>query len=226
LSGPGQQLARIVVAGSLPFTRDQFFDVFALYNRSLWPFALALWAYALVAAMALSRRRGCGRGPVAMLAIQWIWAGVAYHAVFFSIINPAARLFAALFLIEAGLLVWFGVVRDQLRFSPNGSRRHVIGWILVTYALLYPLLTQVEDRAFPESATFGLPCPTTILTIGWLFLADPASPTVLALIPIGWALLGGSAAGLLGVRADLMLWVAGIALTASLLVPERHRIRA
>jgi uncharacterized protein DUF6064 len=88
------------------------------------------------------------------------------------------------------------------------------------------LLTQVEDRAFPESATFGLPCPTTILTIGWLFLADPASPTVLALIPIGWALLGGSAAGLLGVRADLMLWVAGIALTASLLVPERHRIRA
>ena len=26
----------------LPFTRDQFFDVLAAYNRSRWPFALGL----------------------------------------------------------------------------------------------------------------------------------------------------------------------------------------
>jgi uncharacterized protein DUF6064 len=49
---------------------------------------------------------------------------------------------------------------------------------------------------------------------------------VVALVPIGWALIGGSAAGLLGVRADLMLWVAGIAFTASALVPVRHRVHA
>ena len=25
---------------TLPFTRDEFFDVFAAYNQRLWPFAL------------------------------------------------------------------------------------------------------------------------------------------------------------------------------------------
>jgi hypothetical protein len=181
--------------------------VFAVYNRSLWPFALALWAYALVAAVALTRHRGCGRVPVAILAVQWVWAGVAYHSVLFATINPAARLFATLFVIEAGLLVWFGVVRDQLRFSPTGSLRHVVGWTLIIYTLVYPLLGQAEGHAFPRGPTFGVPCPTTLLTIGWLFVADPPWPKVVALVPIGWALIGGSAAGLLGVRADLMLWV-------------------
>jgi Family of unknown function (DUF6064) len=211
---------------NLPFTRDQFFDVFAVHNRSLWPFALALWAYALAAAVALPRHRQYGRVPVAMLAVQWVWAGVAYHAVFFASINPAARLFATLFVIEAGLRVWFGVVRDQLRFSPTGSLRHVVGWTLIIYALLYPLLAQAEGYAFPRGPTFGVPCPTTLLTIGWLFVADPPWPRVVALVPIGWALIGGSAAGLFGVRADSMLWAAGIALTASVLVPVRDRVRA
>ena len=27
----------------LPFTREQFFDLFAAYNTSLWPVAVALW---------------------------------------------------------------------------------------------------------------------------------------------------------------------------------------
>ena len=74
--------------------------------------------------------------------------------------------------------------------------------------------------------TFRLPCPTTLLTIGWLFVADPPWPKVVVLVPIAWALIGGSAATLLGVRTDLMLWVAGIALTALVLIPVPHRVRA
>jgi hypothetical protein len=27
----------------LPFTREQFFDVFAAYNATLWPGVVALW---------------------------------------------------------------------------------------------------------------------------------------------------------------------------------------
>ena len=210
---------------NLPFTRDQFFDVFVAYNRSLWPVALALWACALVGTLVLARHRGHGRFGATVLAVQWAWAGVAYHAVFFATINPAAPLFATLFVIEAGLLFWFGVVRDQLRFSPAGSLRHVAAWTLIIYAVLYPFLAHAEGHTFPRGPTFGVPCPTTLLTIGWLLAADPPWPKVVALIPIGWALVGGSAAGLLGVRTDLMLWVAGIALTASVLVPQRHRVR-
>jgi len=209
------------------FTRDQFFDVFAAYNRLFWPFALGLWGYALAAAMLLASRYG-GRTwfGAAMLAVQWTWAGVVYHTMFFATINPAAWVFGGFFVVEGGLLVWFGIVRGDLRFSPTGSLRQAIGWTLILYALIYPLLTQAEGHAFPRGPAFGVPCPTTLLTIGWLFAADPPWPRVVGLIPLGWALIGGSAALLFGVRTDLMLWVAGIALAASLLVSAPRRVRA
>jgi hypothetical protein len=206
----------------LPFTREQFFDAFAAYNRALWPFALGLWAFALAAAARLARAAdGDSRFPASMLAVQWAWAALAYHAAFFSAINRAAWLFAALFVIQSGLVVWFGLVRGQLRFSRAGSPRRLVAWILIGSSLLYPILAQVEGHAYPASPTFGVPCPTTILTIGFLFAADPPWPRTLAVIPMLWAFIGGSASGLLGVRSDLLLVAAGLALVADL-VPWRR----
>jgi len=197
----------------LPFTRDAFFDVFAAYNERLWPFALVLWLLSVYALVALA-----GAKPVrswfvpALLAIHWAWAGVAYHAVFFSRINPAAWVFSGLFLVEAGLLAWHGVVHRRLRFSHVPFFRQVISWALIAYALLYPAIVRAEGHEFPRLPTFGVPCPTTILTIGFLLAADWPLPRLLTPVPIVWAFIGGSAAFLLGVRADLMLLVAGVAL--------------
>jgi hypothetical protein len=209
---------------NLPFTRDQFFDVLAAYNQSLWPAALALWAYAVAATVAVARHHGRTRFAAAMLAVHWLWAGVAYHAVFFTTINPAAWLFATLFVVEGGLLVWFGVVHQQLRFSSTGSLRHVAAWTLIIYALLYPVLAGAEGHVFPRTPTFGVPCPTTLLTIGWLLAADAPWPPAVAWIPIGWAVVGGSAAALFGVRTDFMLWLAGLALAGSLSASWRDRV--
>ena len=210
---------------NLPFTPEQFFEVFAAYNRSLWPFALGLWLYALCGVLVLARFRDRGaRFLAVLLAVQWAWAAVAYHALFFSTINPAAWLFAGLFLVQSIFFWWFGVVRQQMHFSPNGSPRHVVAWALIIYSLIYPLIARVEGHVFPEAPTFGVPCPTTLLTVGFLFAADPPWPRAIALIPILWAFVGGSAAILLGVRADLMLWVAGLALMGYLLLPIRSRV--
>jgi hypothetical protein len=197
---------------NLPFSQDQFFDVFGAYNRSFWPFALTLWIYALAGVVVLAARRDRGRSIALMLAVQWAWAGLAYHLWFFSSINPAAWLFGALFLVEGGLLVWSGVVRRELYFSPSGSPRHIASWALVAYALAYPLVARAEGHVFPQAPTFGVPCPTTILTAGFLLAAERPFPILVALIPMLWAFVGGSAAFLLGVRADLMLLVAGVAL--------------
>jgi len=201
---------------SLPFTRDQFFDVFAAYNTSLWPFAIALWLLTVAVVVMLVRgRRGAERMLSLLLAIQWAWAALAYHAAFFSAINPAAWFFSALFLIEAGLLAWMGALRNTLHLSRGRSPRHDLSWALVGYALLYPAIVWAGGDAYPRLPTFGVPCPTAILTIGFLLAANPPAPAVLALIPIAWAFIGGSAALLLGVRADLMLAAAGICLAAS-----------
>jgi len=207
-----------------PFTPEEFLEAFAGYNRSLWPFALGLWLYALSGAFVLTRsRHGWSRFIALQLAVQWAWASLAYHALFFATINPAAWLFAALFLVQSLLFTWFGVVRQQLRFSPTGSRRPVVAWALIVYSLIYPLIAILEGHAFPQTPTFGVPCPTTLLTIGFLFALDPPWRRAIASIPLLWSIVGGSASILLGVRADLMVWVAGLALMGYLLKPTFNR---
>jgi len=203
---------------NMPFTRDQFFDVLAAYNVALWPFVLALWIVTSVAVIRFFREpHSGGRLITVLLPVQWAWAGLAYHAAFFARINPAAPLFAALFLVEAGLLAWYALTRGRLHWSPTRSPWQVTAWILIVYGILYPVIARAEGHAFPRLPTFGVPCPTTILTIGLLLAADRPMPRLLALIPIAWAIVGGQAAFLLGVRTDLMLLASGITMLVYIL---------
>jgi hypothetical protein len=47
--------------------------------------------------------------------------------------------------------------------------------------------------------TYGVPCPTAILTIGLLMTTLDSVPLSLAIIPVLWGFIGGSAAVLLAV---------------------------
>ena len=197
----------------LPFTREQFFDLFAGYNEALWPAAVALWiaSAALSALLLSSSRRPPDRWISALLSVHWLWSAVAYHAVFFARINPAAWMFAALFLLQAALFVWWGVVQQRLSFAPWRNRWAPVAWFLVAYSLLYPVINAAQHLTWSRIPTFGVPCPTTIFTAGLLMLATPRSWR-LSIIPVIWSVIGGSAAFLLGVRADYALPIAGMAL--------------
>ena len=53
----------------LPFTKEQFFDLFAAYNGTLWPALVALWIVSVVASvLLLSPRRPPDRWISAVLA--------------------------------------------------------------------------------------------------------------------------------------------------------------
>lgn len=196
----------------LPFTREEFFNLFAAYHAALWPAVVALWVASVVGCVWLwsSRRRG-SRWISGLLAVHWAWAGIAYHLALFTRINPAAWLFAAMFLLQAALFFWSGVVKDRLSFTSPRTAWTPLGWFLLVYALLYPAINAVEHASVVKIPTFGLPCPTTIFTVGLLLLATPRS-RALAVVPVIWSAIGGSAALLLGVSADLALPVAGGAL--------------
>ena len=144
--------------------------------------------------------------------MHWAWSAVAYHVAFFTRINPAAWLFAAIFLLQAALFFWLGVLRGQLSFRSSGTAWTPIAWFLVVYALLYPGINVVEHGSILKIPTFGVPCPTTIFTAGLLLLATPRTK-VFAIVPIVWSAIGGSAAFLLGVSADYVLLLAGASLT-------------
>jgi hypothetical protein len=191
--------------------------VFEAYNMLLWPGALALWMLsAVVLIAALRAREPPHRLLAALLAVHWAWSALAYHLSFFTRINAAAWLFAGLFLIEAVLFARAALGRAQLRFTRGRSARHWVAGALAVFSLLYPAVNAAQGFAYPRMATFGVPCPTTILTLALLLVAEP-STWRFAAIPVLWALVGGSAAFLLDVRADLMLLVAAAFLAGRLI---------
>jgi hypothetical protein len=212
----------------LPFSAEQFMGVFERYNLAVWPAQLVFYAAAagVMVLVARSRKHG-GRWISAVLALFWAWMGVVYHWAFFARINPAAFLFAALFLIQSGLFIREGVLRPGLSFrtadAPDGSDASgTAGALLVGYALLgYPLVGHAAGHLFPAAPTFGLPCPTTIFTFGVLLLADGRVPLRLLVIPVLWSLVGTVGAFSLGIPEDYGLSVAAVAATA-LLVRRRH----
>jgi hypothetical protein len=198
----------------LPFTADQFFDVFAAYNLGTWPSAPLAYVMGGVAlAQALRGGRWAGQTIAALLAVLWAWNGVVYHGIYFAAINPAARIFAAGFLAQAALLLWFGVWRGALDFGKlRPSRDGATGIVLILYAsVVYPLLGAALGHAWPAAPVFGsTPCPLTIFTCGLLLLARDRVPLTLMVLPALWSLIGGSAAMLLDVPPDWMLPVAGL----------------
>ena len=196
----------------LPFATQEFFDQLRAYNEALWPAAVALWMMsALAAAWLLVSARPRDRWISGLLAVHWAWSAIAYHIAFFTRINPAAWLFAAIFLLQAAIFFWSGVMNRRLSFTSPRTAWTSIGWFLIVYALLYPVINVVEHGSVLNIPTFGLPCPTTIFTVGLLLLATPRS-TAVAIVPIIWSAIGGSAAFLLGVSADYALPIAGAAL--------------
>jgi hypothetical protein len=207
----------------LPFTTEQFFDLLAAYNGALWPAALALWLTSmLVSVLLLAQRRGVDRWISALLVAHWAWSALAYHGALFTRINPAAWTFAALFLVQAALFFSLGVVQARLSFAPWRSAWAPLAWGLIAYSLAYPAINAIDHHSLSRIPTFGLPCPTTIFTAGMLMLATPRS-WVLSTVPVLWSLIGGSAAALLGVRADYALPLAGLGLTIFTVWPASRR---
>jgi hypothetical protein len=198
---------------SLAFTQQQFFEVFSRYNEAVMPLQIGLFLLGLSAFGAMVvRRRDSDRVISAILAGLWAWMGVVYHFIYFRELNPAATLFGAMFLGGAGIFAWVGVVQGRLVFDCESRARRVAGHALIAYAVVgYPLLSAILGREFPEIPTFGLPCPTTIFTIGMLAFLSAPFPRYVFAIPIAWALIGAQAALLLGVYEDLGLLVAGLA---------------
>lgn len=196
----------------IPFTAEQFFDIFRQYNEAVWPAQVALTLLAIVATglVALYRSQG-DRLISGILGLLWAWTGVAYHLAYFSVINKAAFAFGALFLAGSAGFLWAGVIKGQLAFASTARTDRVLGGILLAYALLiYPVLSMLSGHSYPTMPTFGLPCPTTIFTIGMLcFLAQPF-PKYILVAPILWAAVGSQAAILFSVYADIGLLVAGV----------------
>lgn len=208
----------------LPFSRAEFVSVFARYNESVWPAQLVLYALA-IAAVILAARHSAGASRIthAILATLWLWMGVVYHAGFFSDINPAAFAFAVVFVIQAAIFTRLASERRPVVFAFHNDTPGWAGATLIALSLVfYPLMSVIAGHRYPGAPTFGLPCPTTIFTLGILLWGTRALRHAF-IIPVVWALTGLFAAFRLGMPEDFSLVFALMVVLIS--TASRHRSR-
>jgi hypothetical protein len=209
----------------IPFTVDQFFDVFEAYNVAIWPIHVIFYLLGIAAVLYAASNPGIKRSRIVagILALFWSWIGVAYHFVHFSRINPAARVFGIIFVLQGILFVIVGCVFTGFRFRFVTEPIPIVGVLFILYALvIYPLIGKMSGHSYFHSPVFGVaPCPTTIFTFGLLLWASRQVPLYVLVIPFLWSLVGFSAAINLYVPQDYGLGIAGI--LGSILVFVRNQ---
>lgn len=211
------------MSNSIPFTIEQFFQVFEKYNEAIYPIQFALMLIAVVMiALAVSRKPSRNKIISGLLGVLWLWTGIVYHLIFFTAISPTAYLFGTLFVFQGLLFLYEGVARNRLSFRASRRFDGILGALFMAYALvIYPIIGYGLGRIFPSSPTFGVPCPTTIFTFGLLLWADRKVSLSLLIIPVLWSIVGTSAALNFGVKEDFGLFVAATMGTAAIV---RHKL--
>ncbi len=195
-----------------PFSTDQFLAVFEKYNTAVFPAQIIIFLSG-VAALVFLFSRSSFRGQIIALILSalWLWNSIIYQFIFFREINPAATVFTVFMGIQAFLMLYFSLVRKRMDFSFKGDIRDITGLVFVIYGLLvYPAIDLLTGHSLSGIISAGLPCPTTILTLGFFILASKKFPAGLLIIPSFWALLGINAALHFGIYQDFVMVLAAI----------------
>ena len=209
---------------NIPFTVEQFLDVFGSYNTSVSPIQILFILLALIIIfLAVKKRNYSDKVISGILSFFWLWIGVVYHLIFFSGINPAAYAFGDINITQAILFFVYGIVRKDLTFGFKSNVAGITGIVFIVYALIiYPLLGIQFGHIYPRNPTFGLPFPTTIFTFGiLLWTRKKVSPVIIG-IPLLWSIVGFTAALSLGIYQDFGLLAAGL-LGSALIILKNNK---
>lgn len=195
----------------LPFTTDQFLDVFSLYNTGVWPAQIIIYILAIISVFSIINKKANSKITFYVLAILWLWMGIVYHIMFFSVINPASYFFGLLFIIQGVDFLFSSYHKNIYQFEFKWNVFGITGFFFIIFSLmLYPVINHLNSHIYPATPTFGLPCPTTIFTFGILLLLSNKIPVRLFIIPVIWAVIGFSAAIQLNILADIGLLISAI----------------
>ena len=208
----------------MPFTHDEFFEIFQKYNNSIYPIQLLLVLACLICAVwLLSNNRKRTQAVFLFIAFVWLWTGIVYHILFFSQINKTAYVFGVLFIIQALFFLQLAFNKSQIVKEKLTKYNYMAGTSLILYGLLiYPAICYFSYNNLAYIITFGLPCPTTIATFGMLFLAPIKVPKYMIVIPALWSIMGFSAAFSFGIYQDLIMPLSALLFLITYQYKQRH----
>lgn len=205
----------------LPFTPEQFFDIIEKYNLSIAPFQIIILLLGILCLIFLHTKSLTKDKLIGIyLGLVWIWIGIAYHLVFFTIINNAAYIFGGLFILQGLLILFNTLFKNRLIFTFTFKTKDYFGYFFILYGLIiYPIISYLVEGSFERTIVMGLPCPSTIFTFGFFLLTSIKFPKYLLIIPSLWAIVGLSAAINIGVIQDLMIIISAV--TADIILLRR-----
>jgi hypothetical protein len=198
----------------LLFSPRTYYRMFELYHTQVWPIHLVVLGSVAAMAVLLHREEEWrDRAITGLLAVWWVWVAIAFHLQRYATINWAASYFAALFAIEALLLLWYGVVRGRLHFRLSREPAVYMALGLLFVALvLEPITGRIAGRSWQQVEVFGLTSdPTAIATLAVLALSSARPHRVLLGIPVAWCAIGAATLWALGSGEAWVVLLAGLA---------------
>ena len=211
----------------LLFSPRTYYRMFELYHDDVWPAQLVAAAIA-IAMLALLRRndRWSDAAVAGIAAACWMWVAVAFHTRRYAAINPAARYFGALFIAQALILVWIGVLRRRVSFGRTGDAPMWTLPVMLIALLAPPLVGRAAERTWSQVELVGLtPDATALATIGLLLVASPPAPRVLMVAPLVWCVAAGATLWALGAAEARVMIVGGLVAFLAMLRRPRSLAR-
>jgi hypothetical protein len=206
----------------LLFSPRTYYRMFELYHGAIWPVHIIVLASALSIVVLARRVDSWAQRTIAgVTAAWWLWVGVAFHLNRYATINWSAKYFAGLFVTQAMLLVWYGVVRAELRFELPRSTMQRFAAGLIVLTALYPLFGRLAGRQWNQVELPGLtPDPTAIATLALLAITVSRVPRPLLVIPAVWCVIGAATLWALG---SVEAWVVIFLGLAGLVLAMRNK---
>lgn len=207
----------------IPFTTEQFFEVIEKYNLGVFPVQLIVVLLSIISIILLhSKKESKNKVIGGFLGILWLWIGIAYHLAFFTAINKAAYVFGGLFVVQGIFFLIETFSRKKLEFEFNGKLLDYIAYFFIIFGIIfYPILIFLLENSLETTITLGLPCPSTILTFGFLMLTSSKLSKYLLIIPALWTIVGTSAAINFGVYPDYLMPVSALIAIIFLIVRKK-----
>ncbi len=174
------------------FSDKAYYRQFELYNHAIWPLHLIAIVFSLVIIYAFWKKPAwAGRIIAILLVVSWLWVAWAFLYKRFYQIHVVADWYAFGFVLQAGLIAWYGVIKDRFDIFVTSRHRIKIGTgLLFISFIFYPFIAFITGRSWLQFEMFSLtPDPTVLATLAILYLCKVSS--VLYVVPIIWLLISG-----------------------------------
>lgn len=174
------------------FSERVYYRQFELYNHAIWPLHVLAILFSFVIVYTLWKKPAAawsGRLIAVLLALSWVWVAWAFLYNRFYQIHVVANWYALGFVLQAGLIFWYGMIKNQFTLSEQNRSKINIGLVLLFISfILYPFIALMTGRSWLQFEMFSLaPDPTVLATVAILALSKVS--TVLYVIPLIWLLI-------------------------------------